>query len=69
MDFKTYVQSVVAAYVEKQNQNVMFIKHYNTLDISKEEILACVKDTRDEVFLYHEYAMNDMHEAYAPFLN
>lgn len=69
MDFKTYVQSVVAAYVEKQNQNVMFIKHYNTLDISKEEILACVKDTRDEVLLYHEYAMNDMHEAYAPFLN
>ncbi len=69
MDFKRYVQSVVASYVEKQNRNVIFIKHYNTLDISKEEILACVTDTKDEVFLYHEYINNDMHEAFAPFLD
>ncbi len=68
MDFKTYVQSVVASYVEKQNRNVIFIKHYNTLNISKEEILAGVKDKTKDVFLYHEYAMNDMHDAYAPFL-
>ncbi len=69
MDFKTYVQSVVASYVEKQNSNVIFIKHYNTLNISKEEILAGVKDKTKDVFLYHEYAMNDMHEAYAPLLD
>ncbi len=69
MDFKTYVQSVVASYVEKQDRNVIFIKHYNTLDISKSEILASVKETKDEVFLYHEYAMHDMHEAYAPFMS
>lgn len=68
MDFKTYVQNVVAAYIEKQNKNVIFIKHYNTLEISKEEILAYVKDADDRVFLYHEYEMHEMHEAYAPFL-
>lgn len=67
MDFKMYVQNVVAAYVERQNQNVIFIKHYNTLDISEEEILAYVNNTEDKVFLYHEYTMNHMNGAYAPF--
>ena len=68
MDFKTYVQSVVASYVEKDDQNVIFIKHYNTIDISKEEILSDVEDTGNKVFLYHEYKMHDMPEAFAPFL-
>lgn len=68
MEFKTYVQSVVAAYVEKQDLNMIFIKHYNTLDISEEEILAGVENTEDKVFLYHKYAMYEMHGAYAPFL-
>ena len=68
MDFKTYVQSVVASYVEKQNKNIIFIKHYNTLDITKNEILAKVDKTDDKIFLYHEYAMHDMHSSYAPFL-
>lgn len=56
MDFKTYVQSVVASYVEKQNRNLIFIKHYNTLDITRDEILAKVDKTDDKIFLYHEYA-------------
>ena len=68
MDFKTYVQSVVASYVEKQDKNVIFIKHYNTLDITEKEILAGVSDTGDKVFLYHEYSMHEMHTSYAPFL-
>ena len=68
MDFKAYVQNVVAAYVEKTDQNVIFIKHYNTLDISRREILEKIDSTSSKVFLYHEYAMHDMHEAYAPFL-
>lgn len=68
MDFKTYVQSVVASYVEKQNRNLIFIKHYNTLDITRDEILAKVDKTDDKIFLYHEYAMHDMHSSYAPFL-
>ncbi len=68
MDFKTYVQSVVASYVQKQNRNVIFIKHYNTLDITKKEILADVDKTENKVFLYHEYAMHEMHSTFAPFL-
>lgn len=68
MDFKTYVQSVISAYIEKDNKNVIFIKHYNTLDISKEEIMECINDTGEKFFLYHEYPMNSMHEPYAPFL-
>ena len=68
MDFKTYVQSVVASYVEKENKNVIFIKHYNTLDISKDEILAQVDKTDDKVFLYHEFVMHEMHSSFDPFL-
>lgn len=68
MDFKTYVQSVVASYVEKQDKNVIFIKHYNTLDISRKEILAGVDETSDKTFLYHEYEMHSMHSSFAPFL-
>lgn len=69
MDFKTYVQNIVASYVAKDNKNIIFIKHYNTLDITKNEILAQVDRTDDKVFLYHEYAMHDMHSSYAPFLH
>ena len=68
MDFKTYVKSVVSAYVEKQDQNVIFIKHYNTLDISEEDIISDVINTDDKTFLYHEYRMHEMHDAYSPFL-
>ena len=68
MDFKTYVQSVIASYVEKQNKRIVFIKHYNTLNITENEILANVEKTDDKIFLYHEYAMHDMHSSYAPFL-
>lgn len=68
MDFKTYVQSVVASYVEKEDSNVIFIKHYNTLDITKKEILAEVDKVSDKVFLYHEYEMHEMHGTFDPFL-
>ncbi len=68
MDFKTYVQSVVASYVEKQNRNLVFIKHYNTLDITKSEILANVEKSDGMIFLYHEYSMHEMHSSFSPFL-
>ena len=68
MDFKTYVQNVVASYVENPDRNIIFIKHYNTVEISKDEILASVNKTKDEIFLYHEYSMHNMHDAYAPFM-
>ncbi len=68
MNFKTYVQNVIASYVEKKDSNVIFIKHYNTLDITKNEILADVDETSDKVFLYHEYEMHVMHSTFAPFL-
>ncbi len=67
MDFKTYVRSVVSTYVEKNDSNVIFIKHYNTLDITKDEILADVDRSDNKVFLYHEYETHSMHHTFAPF--
>ncbi len=68
MEFKNYVQEVTATFLEKQNRRAIFIKHYNTLHISMEEMLTYVKNREDRVYLYHEYAMNSMHSAYEPFL-
>ena len=68
MDFKTYIQSVVSSYLEKENSNAIFIKHYNTLDISKNEILANVENADDNIIFYHEYKMHEMHSCYEPFL-
>lgn len=68
MEFKDYVQEVTATFLEKQNRRAIFIKHYNTLHISMEEMLTYAKNTGNMVYLYHEYAMNSMHSAYEPFL-
>ena len=68
MDFKSYVQNVVASYLDKEDKNIIFVKHYNTLAISEEEILAQSDLSGDKVFFYHEYAMHEMHASYDPFL-
>ncbi len=69
MDFKIYVQNAVASYVSRESRSILFIKHYNTLDITEDEILAQVDRIENQVFLYHEYRMHEMHNSYAPFLD
>lgn len=68
MNFRKFVQNAVASYVSKKSKGTLFIKHYNTLDINKDDILAQVNLPEDKVCLYHEYAMHEMHSSYDPFL-
>ena len=68
MNFKKFVQNAVASYVSKKSKGTLFIKHYNTLNINKQDILAQVDLPNDEVCLYHEYAMHEMHNSFDPFL-
>ena len=48
--------------------NMMFIKHYNSLSISGEEILAIVQEDNIKT-LFFEYDIEDMQEAYDPFFS
>ena len=40
VDFKTYVQTVVAAYVEKKDNNVIFIKHYMLMTLISDMVMV-----------------------------
>lgn len=68
MEFRYYVQKTVSTFVENPQQKAIFVKHYNTLDISGEEILAYVDIKDRKNFWHHEYCLNNMHSAYEPFL-
>lgn len=66
MNFRNFVQNAVASYVSKKSRGTLFIKHYNTLDIDKNDILAQTELPEGTVCLYHEYAMHEMHSSYDP---
>ncbi len=68
MEFKTYVQSAVASFISRGTKSSIFIKHYNTLDITQNDLLEHVEERDNYTILYHEYEMHEMHSSYAPFL-
>ena len=68
MEFRLYVKKTVSSFVKNPQQKAIFVKHYNTLDISQEEILDYVDKKERSNFWHHEYALNEMHSAYEPFL-
>lgn len=51
----------------KEN-NIIFVKHYNTLNVLEEDVHACVDKEEDLKFLYHEFSSEEMQRAYEPFL-
>ena len=69
MDFKSYVQNVVASYVARDSENLLFIKHYNTLQITENEMLAQIDRKDNEIFYFHEYKLHEMHNTFAPFMD
>ncbi len=69
MDFKTFVQNAVASYISKKSKSALFIKHYNTIDINKDDILAQVDLPENGICLYHEYASHEMHSSFDPFFS
>ncbi|MCR5607596.1 MAG: GGDEF domain-containing protein [Lachnospiraceae bacterium] len=63
---KKLVQSVVNNIGTKSN-NIMFIRHYNSLFLTKYEIVGILEDCGIRI-LFHEYESDSMQEAYEPFL-
>lgn len=62
------VDSIIHGLKQKHN-SILFVKHYNNLNISMDSIQEAVEKGKVDVeFLYHEFSSVRMQEAYEPFL-
>lgn len=68
-----YIRKIVNTIINNLEQNhstMLFVKHYNTLNVPFEEIENSVSESQaDIVLLYHEFSTSGVQEAYAPFLS
>lgn len=69
--FDDYIPNLIDSMLlnlKVSDSNFLLLKHYNTFDLSKEDIAAMAK-TRDKVkFLYHSFDSGSILSAYEPFL-
>lgn len=69
MDYKNYMHKLVQSFRDNRVNKYMFIKHYDTLFISEEEIQGIVEGASVKFcLLFYEFPLHTMQEAYAPFL-
>lgn len=68
-----YTRKIVDSIVhnlEQKHSSILFVKHYNTLNISIEDIEQAVSKSKGNIELfYHEYSASKMQKAYEPFLD
>ena len=56
--------------LEQRHSSILFVKHYNTLNVPVENIQTAVASSSSKIeLLYHEFSSNRMQEAYEPFLS
>ena len=69
---KMYTKKIVDSIIhglEQKHSSILFVKHYNTLNVPIEDIQEAVaKSTKKIEMLYHEFSPSRMQEAYEPFL-
>lgn len=69
MDYNNYMYKLVQSFRDNRTSKYMFIKHYDTLFISGQELHKIVIDgTAEFCLLFYEYPLHVMQEPYAPFL-
>ena len=55
--------------LEQRHSSILFVKHYNTLNVPIDDIQDAVSRSSKEIeLMYHEFSANKMQEAYEPFL-
>ncbi len=65
---KKIVDSIIHG-LEHRHSSILFVKHYNTLNVPIDDIEEAVKKSESNIeLLYHEYSAARMQEAYEPFL-
>ena len=69
MDYNNYMHKLVRSFKDNRSTKFMFIKHYETLLISQQEIYESVVDeTSSTCLLFHAFPMHTMQAPYSPFL-
>ena len=67
-----YTRKIVDSIIhglEQRHSSILFVKHYNTLNVPVEDIQAAVSQSSSKIeLLYHEFGAGRMQEAYEPFL-
>lgn len=69
MNEGNYIQKLLQSFRENHSSQYMFIKYYNTLIISDEEIYKIVAEgTPSLCLVFHSFQIHNMQGPYAPFL-
>ncbi len=67
-----YIRKIVDSILnnlEQNHNNVLFVKHYNTLDIKEAELEESLESRENcPIFLYHEFSAQYMQSVFEPFL-
>ena len=65
---KKIVDSIIHA-LEQKHSSILFVKHYNTLNVPIDAIQEAVNRSKSTIeLLYHQFSASKMQEAYEPFL-
>ena len=65
---KKIAESIIHG-LEQRHSNILFVKHYNTLNVPIGDIQDVVLKSSEKIeLMYHEFSANKMQEAYEPFL-
>lgn len=69
MDYNNYIHKLVQSFRDNRFAKFMFIKHYETLLISQQELIeSMIDETSSWCFLIHAFPMHSMQAPYSPFL-
>lgn len=63
-----YIQEIIENFIANPTKQALFIKHYNTQEIKKSDLLELMPHHMSAVCYYHEYLADVSFEAYEPFL-
>ena len=67
-----YTRKIVDSIIhglQLRHSSILFVKHYNTLNVPIDSIEEALKKTSTDIeLLYHEFSANRMQEAYEPFI-
>ncbi len=72
MNHTSYIQNLFYSFIQDSSivsEKIMFVKHFNTLNMSLEDIEKVVGESYKKGLLYHRYSRNDIKEPYEPLIN
>lgn len=69
MKYKEFVSNVTLDFLNCRDKKAVFIKHYHSTYVTKEDVLAELTEEQEQVILFYEYCMNQFHAAYEPFIS